>query len=175
MGPGRPRADLGRFRARPGDAHNGTFPARPNAIPSSTSGPANGATKKKKKKKKNKKKTTTKKKKKKKNKTKTTMAIIVTMPVASSIVMIKETTPTTLAIAITKATATTMATETITQTTTTIRTSRDNDPPDLGIPNGAAAAGTRRFPKQTSGHLDRRRRRVLKRPLDTSIPNDDDS
>ena len=103
------------------------------------------------------------------------MAIIVTMPVASSIFMIKETSTTTLAIAIIKATATTMATETIAQTTTTIRTSRENDPPDLGIPNGAAAAGTRRFPKRTYGHLDRRRRRFLKRPLATSIPNGDDS
>ena len=123
MGPRRPRADLGRFRDRPGDTQDGTFPGRPNGIASSTSGPVNVDTKKMKKKKK----TTTKKKKKKKKK-KTTMAIIMTMPIVSSIVMIKGTMMTTLTIAMIKATTTTMVTETITQTMTTIRMLHDDDP-----------------------------------------------
>ena len=118
MGPRRPRADLGRFRDRPGDTQDGTFPGRPNGIASSTSGPVNVDTKKMKKKKKT---TTTKKK-------KTTMAIIMTMPIVSSIVMIKGTMMTTLTIAMIKATTTTMATETITQTMTTIRMLHDDDP-----------------------------------------------
>ena len=118
MGPTRPRADLGRFRARPGDTQDGTFPGRPNGITSSTSGPVNVDTKKKKK---NKKKKKTKKK-------KTTMAIIMTMPIISSIVMIKGTMMTTLTIAMIKAMTMTMVTETITQTMTTIRMSHDDDP-----------------------------------------------
>ncbi len=122
MGPRKPRADLGRFRDRPGDTQDGTFPGRPNGIASSTSGPVNVDTKKMTK---TKKKTTTKNKKKKK---KTTMAIIMTMPIVSSIVMIKGTMMTTLTIAMIKATTTTMATETITQTMTTIRMLHDDDP-----------------------------------------------
>jgi len=121
LGPRRPRADLGSFRARPGDTQDGTFPGRPNGITSSTSGPVNVDTKKKKKKNKKKKKT-------KKKKKKTTMAIIMTMPITSSIVMIKGTTMTTLTIAMIKAMTMTMVTETITQTMTTIRMSHDDDP-----------------------------------------------